>query len=178
MGRLCDIVLALLLLSWAGIVCAQSEQLEGNWMLSIGEDASSYGVVVALHQDSANSIKDEYGKKDINPQLAFHCVPGKGEITARVDWQRFISSFNTEVGFKVDGGKFHWVKWGVDPSNRITMSKTANDSEALIEQLVSGSELLVEVSPYSGSPVKVQYDLGGLSEGLAALKAECQKTSD
>jgi hypothetical protein len=155
MVREFDSVLALFLLLWASIASAQSKQLEGNRTLTVG-DATI----------------------DVNPRLAFRCVPGKAEITARIDWQRFISSFNTEVGFKVDGGKFVWVKWGVDQSNKITMSKTASDSQALIDHLASGSELLVEISPYSESPVTVQYDLGGLSEGLDALRAECQKTSD
>jgi type VI secretion system protein VasI len=178
MVREFDSVLALFLLLWASIASAQSKQLEGNWTLTVGEDPSSYEVIASLHQESANAIKDEYATIDVNPRLAFRCVPGKAEITARIDWQRFISSFNTEVGFKVDGGKFVWVKWGVDQSNKITMSKTASDSQALIDHLASGSELLVEISPYSESPVTVQYDLGGLSEGLDALRAECQKTSD
>ncbi len=171
--------LALLsLFSWGNIACAESGDLDGHWTLTVSEDSSSYEVVASLEQESANTIKDEYGTKDVKPQLAFRCIPGSADITTRIDWRRFISSFNTEVGFKVDGGKFLWLKFGVDRSNRITMSKAAVDSQSLIEYLVSGSELLVEVSPYSESPVTVQYDLAGLSQGLDALMAECQKTSD
>ncbi len=138
------------------------------------EDPSSYAVIASLQQDSANTIKDEYASKEVKPQLAFRCVPGNAEITARIDWRRFISSFNTEVGFKVDGGKFLWLKWGVDQSNRITLSKAASDSQMLIDHLAGGSELLVEVSPYSEPPVTVQYDLAGLSQALEALRMECQ----
>lgn len=178
MNRYCDKSLALFFLLTGSFACAQSKQLDGNWALTIGEDPTSYQVVASLEQESANTIKDEYATKDVNPQLALRCVPGDGEITARIDWRRFISSFNTEVGFKVDGGNFHWLKFGVDQSNKITMSKAASDSQALIDYLLSGSELLVEVSPYSEPPVTVQYDLTGLSQGLDALRAECQKTSD
>jgi type VI secretion system protein VasI len=167
-------VLALFLLLYGSIAGAQSNELEGNWALTTGEDSSSYEMVASLEQESANTIKDEYGTRDVAPQLAFRCVPGNSEIAVRIDWRRFISSFNTEVGFKVDDGKMLWQKWGVDQSNKMTMSKTASDSRALIDRLASGNKLLVEVSPYSESPVTVQYDLAGLSQGLDALQAECQ----
>ena len=111
---------------------ARSEQLEGNWSITVGEDPSSYEVMAALQQDSANTIKDEYATKDVTPRLAFRCAPGNQEISVQIDWQRFISSFNTEVGFKVDGGKTLWQKWGVDRSNKITASKSATDSLSLI----------------------------------------------
>ena len=164
---------AVLVLTTAAVV-AQTTQLDGNWLLAIGEDPSSYEVVAALQQDAANTIKDEYGRKDVTPQLELRCIPGNPEITARIDWRRFISSFNTEVGFRVDGGKFLWLKWGVDQSNNITLSKSASDAQALIDHLSGGSELLVEVSPYSEPPVTVQYDLRGLASALDTLRAECQ----
>lgn len=157
-----------------GTAAAQSEQLEGNWAITVGEDPSSYEVVAALQQDSANTIKDEYATKDVTPRLAFRCAPGNQEISVRIDWQRFVSSFNTEVGFKIDGGKTLWQKWGVDQSNKITASKSSADSRSLIERLAGGSELLVEVSPYSESPVTVRFDLAGFSQALDTLRAECQ----
>ncbi len=165
---------AALLLVTAGAVFAQTTKLDGSWELAIGEDPSSYEVVAALQQGAANTIKDEYGRKDVSPLLVFRCVPGNPEITARIDWGRFISSFNTEVGFKVDGGKFLWLKWGVDQSNKITLSKSASDSQSLIDHVAGGSELLVEVSPYSEPPVTVRYDLAGFAQALDALRAECQ----
>jgi hypothetical protein len=143
------------------------------WALTIGEDPSSYEVVASLQQDSANTIKDEYATKDVVPQLMLRCAPGDPTITARIDWQRFISSFNTEVGFKVDDGKTLWLKWGVDRSNKITLSPSADDSRNLIEHLKEGKSLQVEVAPYSEPPVTVDYNLTGLARGLEALLKEC-----
>lgn len=174
MNRNCRGLAATVLVLTGSIACAQTTELESDWVLSIGEDPSSYEVVAAVHQDSANTIKDEYATKDVKPRLSFRCAPGNPEITARIDWKRFISSFNTEVGFKVDDGRFLWLKWGVDQSNRITLSKAASDSQSLVDHLAGGAELLVEVSPYSEPPVTVQYDLAGLSQALEALRTECQ----
>ena len=174
MNHYCGRLAATCLILLAGMTAAQTSQLDGNWVITIGEDPSSYEVVASLRQESANTIKDEYATKDVKPQLAFRCAPGNQEISVQIDWRRFISSFNTEVGFKVDGGKTLWQKWGVDQSNMITASKSSADSKSLIERLAGASELLVEVSPYSEPPVTVQFDLAGFLQALDALKVECQ----
>ena len=161
------------LLAGPGLASAQTTDLEGSWVLTLGEDSSSYEVVALLQQDSANTIKDEYATKDVVPQLMLRCAPGDPTITARIDWQRFISSFNTEVGFKVDDGKTLWLKWGVDRSNKITLSPSADDSRNLVEHLKEGASLKVEVAPYSEPPVTVDYDLTGFAKGLEALLKEC-----
>ena len=161
------------LIAGPGLSVAQATDLEGSWALTLGEDSSSYEVVALLQQDSANTIKDEYATKDVVPQLMLRCVPGDPTITARIDWQRFISSFNTEVGFKVDDGKTLWLKWGVDRSNKITLSPSADDSRSLVEHLQDGKSLRVEVSPYSEPPVTAEYDLTGFAKGLNALLKEC-----
>ncbi len=161
------------LIAGPGLAVAQTTDLEGGWVLTLGEDSSSYEVVALLRQDSANTIKDEYATKDVVPQLMLRCAPGDPTITARIDWQRFISSFNTEVGFKVDDGNTLWLKWGVDRSNKITLSPSADDSRNLVEHFQEGKSLQVEVSPYSESPVTVEFDLTGFTSGLEALLKEC-----
>jgi hypothetical protein len=161
------------LLTGSGLAFAQATDLEGSWVLTLGEDPTSYEVVASLQQGSADTIKDEYATKDVVPQLMLRCAPGDPTITARIDWQRFISSFNTEVGFKVDDGKTLWLKWGVDRSNKITLSPSADDSRNLIEHLKEGKSLQVEVAPYSEPPVTIDYDLTGLAKGLNALLKEC-----
>ena len=156
------------------LACPVNAVADDKWTITVGEDASSYETVATLQQDSTNSIKDEYATKDVNPQLAFRCVPGNPEISVRIDWRRFISSFNTEVGFKTDDNQTLWQKWGVDQSNKMTLSKSAADSQSLVDYLSGGSSLLVEVSPFSEPPVTVEYDLTGLPAALEALRAECQ----
>ena len=161
------------LIGGPGLAFAQSTDLEGSWILTVGEDPSSYERVASLQQDAANTIKDEYATRDVVPQLMLRCAPGDPAIMARIDWKRFISSFNTEVGFKVDDGKTLWLKWGVDRSNKITLSPSADDSSTLIDHLRDGRALQVEVAPYSEPPVTVEYDLTGIVSGLESLLKEC-----
>jgi len=79
---------------------------DSAWHQAIADDDAGYGEVAVLYQDAGNTIKNEYASNDVTPRLEFHCTPGEPAVTARIDWRRFISSFSTEVGFKVDGGKF------------------------------------------------------------------------
>lgn len=146
----------------------------GKWTLSTVEDADSYNTAIALHQDSSTPIKDESRTNDVIPRLSFQCSPGSPEITARIDWGRFISSFNTELGFKVDEGKRMWLKWGVDRSEKITMSRSVDDTQKLLAALADGSDLNVEISPYSEGPVTAQFELNELPAGIAALQSNCQ----
>lgn len=148
--------------------------LPANWILAVGQDARSYETVASLTQDSADPVPDEYARKEVRPQLSFRCVPGSGAGTSvRVDWRRFISSFNTEVGFKVDDKELLLVNWGVDKSNKVTMPRGAADSSELIDYLRGGLKLQVEVIPYSASLITVRYDISGIDAALARLEAEC-----
>ena len=174
-GQLPGRLAAGLLLAGSALTLAQSTDLDGNWVLAIGAGPTDLELVASLQQDAANTIKDEYATKDVTPRLTFRCTPGNPEVTVLIDWQRFISSFNTEVGFKVDAGKSLWLKWGVDRSNKITLSRSATDSQTLIEHLGDGESLQVEISPYSESPVTVEFDLAGTANGLAQLRTECSR---
>jgi hypothetical protein len=136
-----------------------------NWILDTSDE-------VAITQTGGNSIKDESWSKDVVPRMQFSCAPG-GEIIASIDWQRFISSFSTEVGFKVDGGKFTWLKWKVDGSEKVTISPSASDTQKLIDAIGAGGELLVDVTPYSEGPVTVTFDLDGLTAALDTLRTHC-----
>ncbi len=154
--------------------CAPAQTQDDKWRSEIIDDPANATSVAVLQQDSATTIKDESASNDVTPVLEFRCTPGDATITARIDWRRFISSFSTEAGFKVDGGRFSWLKWKVDSSEKVTLSPSAADSQKLIDMLLNGSELLVEISPYSEGPVTAQFDLAGLAAALDELGSQCQ----
>jgi hypothetical protein len=132
------------------------------------------GEAELLYQDGGNTIRDETATKDVTPRLEFSCTGDDPSPIARIDWQRFISSFSTEVGFKVDGGSFTWLKWRVDGSEKVTYSPSPEDTRRLIATLAGGGELLVDVTPYSEGPVTVTFDLAGFTEALETLEARCR----
>ena len=162
------------LLALSMISCATAGETGSRWELGIDESIT-WETVHVLSQPSTDSIPDEYATKDVTPVLSFRCTEsGDGSIGMQIDWQRFISSFNTEAGFQVDEGKRQWIKLGVDDSNRITLARSTSDVGALIEQLSAGDNLSVEIAPYSEPSVFVSYDLAGFSDAVQALASGCK----
>jgi len=158
MRKLTAMLILLPAASWAGA--------DSNWLLDTSDG-------ISISQDGGNTIKDESYTKDVTPRMAFVCSGG-GSVTAQIDWKRFISSFSTEVGFKVDGGKFTWLKWKVDGSEKVTLSPSADDTRKLVDALGIGSSLLVEITPYSEGPVEVSFDLAGFAGQLDELGKTCK----
>jgi hypothetical protein len=153
---------------------ALAEPLAANWSLEVGRDEQTWENVATLGFESVNEIADEYATKKVHPQLAFLCKPGgDGTISVRLDWRRYISSFNTEVGFKADDRELLLVNWGVDKSKQITLPRSASDSQELITYLAGAASVQVEVIPYSASLITVQFNVSGIDEALQALAAKC-----
>ena len=154
--------------------CAAAQALPGKWSLEVGRDPLSRENLATLSVKSASEIANENGSAQVRPQLEFRCRPGgDGTISARIDWQRYVSSFNTEVGFKADDRQLLLVNWGVDKSKKITQPRSAGDSGELIAYIAGASKLLVEVIPYSEKLVSIDYDISGIDEALKALTAQC-----
>jgi hypothetical protein len=153
---------------------ALADSLAANWSLEVGRDEQTWENVATLGFESVNEIADEYATKKVHPQLAFLCKPGgDGTISVRLDWHRYMSSFNTEVGFKADDRELLLVNWGVDKSKQITLPRSAGDSQELISYLAGAANVQVEVIPYSASLITVQFNISGIDEALQALTAKC-----
>jgi len=151
----------------AGILCAASFAYAAQWTLGTDIETSR----PALSQSSTKSVRDEGATGDVTPVFSFRCDP---PIVARIDWQRFISSFSTEVGFKVDDGKFTWLKMKVDDSEQVTYSASSDDTQKLVDLFATGAKLTVEVSPYSESPITAEFDLDAFESTLGVLEANCR----
>ena len=171
-----NILLSLLLASIAAPALAggaDNKVLDDHWSITLA-GKSDFEVAVVITQTSKDAISDESASSEVHPVLDFRCpARGDGTVTFQIDWRRFISSFNTEVGFRVDGGKATWIKLGVDSSNKITLGK-ATDTSKLIDKLAGGKTLNVEVAPYSEPSVFVNFDVSTLAAALDTLRDACQ----
>ena len=169
MSRRYGIPLALLALAST----AAAENVDEPWSLTLA-GVSDFEAAITLQQQSADTIADEYGTKEVHPVLTLSCAArGDGTIAVRVDWQRFVSSFNTEVGFRVDDDKMQWLKMGVDDSNKITTARSAAAAADVIERMRTGKRLTVEVAPYSEPSVSVTFDVSTFAEAFAKFEDSC-----
>ena len=165
--RVTGLPLAALLL--AG--CAVAEESASNWTMETDPEVT-WEVVHVLSQTSTLAVLDESGN-EVSPVIAFRCTEGAGEVSMQIDWQRFISSFNTEAGFQIDDGSRNWIKLGVDGTNKITLSRSASDVTELLEGMSGGTTLSVETEPYSEPSIFAEFDLAGFADSAASLKEAC-----
>ena len=158
----------------AGCAIADETDSAGEpaWSLGI-DDSISWETVHVLSQTSQDSIADEYAARQVTPRLELRCTAGDSALAMRIDWQRFISSFGTEAGFRVDDGERNWLTLGVDDSNRVTMSRSADDVAELVAAMSAGHTLNVEIAPYSEPSVFVNFDLAGFEDAQRALMEAC-----
>ena len=159
-------------ISIACLFLAATAMANESWQMHEVEEG--YSTAMAMRQDSTVAVPDENPANEVVPQLEFRCSSGSADVSARIDWKRFISSFSTEAGFKVDDGRFTWLKWKVDSSEAVTISPNAADSQKLVDLLSNGSRLQVEITPYSASPIVAEFDISGFAASLEALKGKCQ----
>jgi len=145
------------------------------WSMESFVDDNSGETIAWLRQQSVDSIPAESGTETVYPVMGFQCSPGTDpNIRLRIDWRRFIASFNTEVGFRVDGGKPLWLKLGVGPKNKVTMSKSSADVRKLLQQLSNAATVELEVAPYSEPSVFVDFDISTFSSAFTVFRESCQ----
>ena len=101
---------------------------------------------IVIYQISEFSIKDE-NANDVFPKIEFYCSKNNTSILARINWKRFISSFNTEIGFKIDQQNFFWSKWKVDNTTKVTYSPSEENTKHLIAQMIKGKKLREKAKP-------------------------------
>ncbi len=167
----------LLLVTVPVLSVASAPGPDNEWEFTEIADPSGAGSMTVIRQSAGNTVRGESTGVEVTPELLFGCAAGRNGVTAHIDWQRFISSFSTEVGFKVDDGRFTWLKWKLDGSEEKTLSPSVDDTAKLIAAASTGKDLLVEVSPYSESPVTATFDLSGFEDAIARLGLSCSEGS-
>jgi len=145
------------------------------WSLASYVDDNSGETITWLQQQSLDAIRDESGKETIYPLIGFECVPGsEPNIRLRIDWRRFISSFSTEVGFQADDGKTVWLKFAVDSTNNVTVSRSRADVRKLLQLLSNAKTVKLEIAPYSEPSIFANFDTSTFNSALDTLNEICE----
>lgn len=154
--------------------CAVAEESATAWTLGV-DDEVTWETVHVLSATSLDTIPDENGAEEVRPVLSFRCTEGgDGKVVLAIDWRRFVSSFNTEAGFRLDEGDRNWIDMRVDDSNRITTARNDSDASALLDGLQGADDLSVEIVPYSESAVTVGFDAAGFAGSAESLVVACR----
>ena len=103
-------------------------------------------------------------------------LSGSPNISIKINWKRYISSFNkTEIGIKIDGKNYTWLSFNLDKTGQISFQNPSTHSNELINKFKKITKLAVEIEPYSEPPINVYFNLSGFASHLENLKSICSQ---
>lgn len=132
----------------------------GKWTIDITKNVmdDSQTVVMVLPADGLKAT------------LILRCKQGEPEVY--INWADYLGSEATPVLTRLGEAKAETKRWSLSTDHRATFYP--GDDAAFIRQLLSVERLVAQVTPYSESPVTAVFDLRGLGNAIAPLKAVCK----
>ncbi len=139
---------------------------KGKWDTSIATSEIDDSQKVILTLAAENTIRSSYRTE--RPTLYLRCAENKTE--AFISWNIFLGSDSTKVLLRYDKEKAKTRRWGLSTDHKATFVR---GNIPFIKKILKHEKLLVQVTPYSDSPVTTTFDLRGLKEAIKPLRKAC-----
>lgn len=144
----------------------------GAWKVSTETSKIDDSKNVYLGLDSNEPIVDRFGRADHRATIIIRCK--EGTTAFYVVWGRtFIGSDKTRVTYRLDRDKAEIL--GVDISSDHYATGLFNSASIpFIRRMFGREQLLMQVQPYSESPITVTFNIGGLQDAIKPLVQACK----
>ena len=163
------------LLSIILIPAIQIKGQESLWKIYDQRDTGE-NVVALLRNTSESSINNLDHSEKVFPELSLYCEHGNPNISIKINWKRYISSFNkTEIGIKFNGKNYTWLSFNLDKTGQISFQNPSTRSNELVNKFKNITKLAVEIEPYSEPAINVYFDLSGFASHLKKLENICSQ---
>ena len=129
--------------------------------------------IVAVFRRSREAIVEGEGKAE-HGGMVFLCEEGQTSVSFYFAGL-FMTQFDggDQVAYRIDQFPAQRTAMGVSPDNQRIGLWSSDDAIALATELMAAEQLYVRATPMSESPVGMTFDLDGLEEALAPLRAAC-----
>ena len=132
--------------------------------------------IAELTNIAESSIDNSDYSEKVYPELSIYCEEDNPNISIKINWKRYISSFNrTEIGIKVDGKNYSWLSFNLDKTGQISFQNPSTRSNELVNKFKNITKLAIEIEPYSEPAVNVYFDLSGFASHLEKLEKLCSQ---
>lgn len=101
------------------------------------------------------------------PALIVRCE--NGATSAVVRWDFAVATGRVDGSYSIDGGAAVPVTWTMSPDGSMTM---IDAPQTFLSALAGKKTLSIDVAP-AGGAATAAFTLGGLDQGLAAVRAAC-----
>ena len=140
----------------------------GKWRVSVETSPidDSKNAFASLHAD--NAVQKRYDS--VTPTLFLRCKERK--LEGYVSYGKFfLGSDSTKVLTRLDKRPARTSSWGISTDHSAVF--IGGNVVNFVKELLKSESLLVELTPYSESPVLATFDIRGIAEASKALQQLC-----
>ena len=153
----------------------QSLGQENPWRLFDKRHMGGNEIAELINTAESSIDNSDYSEK-VYPELSIYCEEDNPNISIKINWKRYISSFNrTEIGISLDSKNYSWLSFNLDKTGQISFQNPGTHSNELINKFKKITKLAVEIEPYSEPPINVYFNLSGFASHLEKLKSICSQ---
>jgi len=140
----------------------------GKWESVKKKSPIDDSVNVVLYLEANEKIEGQLSIRKFLPSLVIKCSENK--TAAYINWGRYLGIGDTRVLARIDKNKARTTRWDLSTDNKATFARKAI---GFSKSLFDHEKLLVQVTPYSGSPVMTTFNISGLKENIKPLRKAC-----
>ena len=141
---------------------------QGKWRVNIDTSPIDDSKNVFLILEAENEVRKRYDS--VKPTIFLRCKERK--LDGYISYGNFfLGSESTRVLTRFDKRPSKTSTWGISTDHAAIF--VGGGMVAFIKELIKSEQLLVEVTPFSESPVLVTFDVRGIAEASKALQNVC-----
>jgi type VI secretion system protein VasI len=142
-----------------------SSKSKGAWITSTETDPLT-DKSIYFAQIDATEGKGRFGDRI---SMTVRCKKGKTE--AYIDWATFLGSDEIRVTSRVDKSTAITNSWSLSTDHKASFMPQAANT---LKKFVGATSFVVNLTPYSESPITALFDITGAEEAFADIRRECK----
>lgn len=144
-----------------------------GWRMRVDKSPLDDSDIVVVFKRSREVIAESDGKPE-HGGVAFLCEEGQTSVSFYFAGL-FLTKFDggDQVAYRIDQLPAQHRAMVVSTDNQRIGVQSSDDAIALATELMAAEQLYVRATPMYESPVGMTFDLDGLEEALAPLRAAC-----
>lgn len=140
---------------------------KGKWIVSESTSAIDDSKTVVMSLDAESSVGSSY-KKSL-PTMILRCSENK--TNAYINIGSFLGSDTIKVLNRLDKNKAKTKRWSISTDHKAIFAPGSDIK--YIKSLIKHDKLLIQLTPYSESPIMTTFDIRGLKEAVVSLRNAC-----
>jgi type VI secretion system protein VasI len=140
----------------------------GKWRVNESVSPLDDSKTVTISLDANSPVPAKY-KRESTPTLVIRCQ--QKQISAFVNFGFYLTTQNLPVTTRLDKEKATSRTWSISTDYEAVFAPSERE---FVKSLLKHQQMLIELTPYSESPVMTTFDLTGLTSAIKPLQEACK----